>query len=468
MGKELLSSSPETVAEGLRKIVGQDWVIDDASKMQGYLYDETELLLRPKAADHCVVVKPGTPEEVAGILKYANAELLPVVTRGGGTNVVAGAIPTEPSIILSMERLNKVIEIDEKDLMITVEAGVTLMQMMEALKGQGKLFFPVHPGDEGAQVGGMVATNAGGTKAVKHGIMRNHVKALEVVLPTGEIVTMGGKLLKNNMGYDLLNLMIGSEGTLGVITKVTLRLYAKNKYSSTLLVSFDSYEDATNSVPAILQEGITPLAVEYVERVISVKSAEQLGTKWPATKGEVDLMFILEEPTEDLLYSNSERIVGICEEHHAVDTIMAETEKEQRRLLEIRSNAYGPYKDNIADIMDVAVPPSTLPQFCEDVKALGEKYQREIVSLGHIGDGNMHNFILGDHGALPDNYEALKEEIMRTAVKYGGTITAEHGTGKTRRKHMPLQFSPKEIEIMEKIKKVFDPNGILNPGNIID
>ncbi len=467
MGKEMLVESPETVADALKKIVGEDWAAHDSSKTQGYLYDETEPLLRPEASMDCVVVKPANPEEISQILQYANARLLPVVTRGGGTNVVAGAIPTQPSIILSMERMNKVVELDENDLMITVEAGVTLIKLIKVLKKQSKLFFPVHPGDEGAQIGGMVATNAGGTKAVKHGIMRNHVKALEVVLATGEIVTMGGKLLKNNMGYDLLNLMIGSEGTLGIITKVTLRLYAKSQYTTTLLVSFNSYEDATDAVPAILQEGIVPLAIEYMDRVISVKSAEQLGTKWPATKGEVDLMFIIEESTEDLLYSNTERIVGICEEHNAVDTIMAETEKDQRHLLEIRSNAYGPYKDNVADIMDVAVPPSTLPQFFRDVQALGEKHHREIVSLGHIGDGNIHNFILGDHGNLPNNYEELKEDVFKTAIKYGGTITAEHGTGKTRKKHMPLQFSSKEIAVMEGIKRVFDPNGILNPGNIV-
>ncbi|HCR43274.1 MAG TPA: FAD-binding oxidoreductase, partial [Ruminococcaceae bacterium] len=328
--------------------------------------------------------------------------------------------------------------------------------------------FPVHPGDEGAQVGGMVAANAGGTRAVKHGIMRNHVKALEVVLPTGEIVTLGAKLLKNNMGIDLMNLLIGSEGTLGIITKVTLRLYAKNKFSGTLLVSFNNYEDATNAVPDILQEGITPLAAEYIDRIISIKSAEQLGTTWPCSKGKVDLMFIVEEPTEDLLYSNCEKIVDICEKHNAVDSIVADNDKEQRRLLEIRSNAYGPYRNNIADIMDAAVPPSKIPNFFEDVNKLAKKYNREIVSLGHIGDGNIHNFILGDNGKLPENYEALKEDIYKAAVKYGGTVTAEHGTGKTRKKHMELQFPPKEIALMNGIKKLFDPNGILSPGNIFD
>lgn len=468
MNTQLLTQTPQKVVDDLRRIVGKDWSTADPDKTVSYLYDETEPLLRPNADPHCVVVKPGTPEEISAVVKYANRELLPITVRGGGTGCVGGAIPTEPCIVLSMERLNKVVELDEKDLMITMEAGATLTQLLDALKTQGRLFFPVHPGDEGAQIGGMVATNAGGTRAVKHGIMRNHVKALEVVLPTGEIVHFGGKLLKNNMALDLMNLMIGSEGILGIITKVTLRLYGKGKYTSTLLVSFDNDDDAASAVPDILQEGITPLAAEYIERIISVSSAKQLGTTWPCKKGSVDLMFIVEEPTEDLLYQNSEKIVEICEKHHAVDSIVADSEKEQRRLLEIRSNAYGPFKDRVADIMDAAVPPASIPRFFEDVRALTKKYGREIVSLGHIGDGNIHNFILGENGKLPPHYEELKEEIYKAAVKYGGTITAEHGTGKIRRQHLSLQFQPREVELMKGIKNLFDPNGILCPGNIFE
>lgn len=468
MKNELIKNSPEKVIGVLKQISGGDWVTNDVSQMQGYLYDETEPLLRPRASRDCIVVKPGSAEEISEILKYANKEKISVVTRGGGTGVVAGAIPTEPSIIISLERLNKVIELDEKNLMITIESGATLADLLEALSSNSKLFFPIHPGDEGAQIGGMVATNAGGTRAVKHGIMRNHVKALEVVLPTGEIVTLGGKLLKNNMGYDLLQIMIGSEGTLGIITKVTLRLYAKNEYNNTLIISFNTKEDAANAVPEILQSGIVPLAVEYMDRDISKASAKDLGTTWPADKGSVDLIFIIDEVNEDNLYASSEKIVEICEKHNAVDSIVAESTKEQRRILEIRSNAYTPYKNNVADALDAAVPPSTVPKFFNDIKRLSKKYNNNILSVGHIADGNIHNFVMSDNGRLPDNYEELKEEIYKTAIKYGGTITAEHGTGKLRKKNMSLQFNEKEIDIMEGIKKVFDPNKILNPGTIVD
>lgn len=462
MNKEIVSN--------LKKIVGEDWVIDDISKMESYLYDETEKLIRPKAADGCVVVKPSCAEEISEIVKYANEELVSIVPRGGGTGLCAAAIPIKESIILSLERLNKIIELDDKNLMITVEAGVTLADLTEFLNKNEKLFFPVHPGDEGAHIAGMVIENAGGVRAVKHGVMRSHVRELEVVLPTGELVKLGGKLIKNNMGYDLLQMMIGSEGTLGIVTKVTLKLYAKNKYTGTLIVSFNTRENATSVVPKILQEGITPLAIEYIERAIAESAAKHLGTSWPAKNdGCIDLIFILDEATEDDLYARSESIVEICEQNSAVDSIIAETTMDQRNILEVRSNAYTEYKDKIADTLDIAVPPAYVPDFIRDLTEITKKYNTFTLCVGHIADGNIHNFImLDENGKLPEYYDDIKYEMYSTAMKYGGTITAEHGTGKLRKKHMSLQFTEREIKIMEGIKKVFDPKGILNPGTIVD
>ena len=257
----MLNKISEELIASLVDVAGEDWVVSDLSQMQSYLYDETELKIRPVASEECVVVKPGTAEEVSEIVKLANKFMVPVVPRGGGTGLCGAAIPTNSSIVISLERLNKIVEFDEKNIMITVEAGVTLEGLLEEMKKYDKLFFPVHPGDEGAQIGGMVVENAGGVRAVKHGIMRNHIKGVEIVLPTGELVQFGGKLIKNNMGYDLLHMIIGSEGTLGIVTKVTLKLYAKNPNIGTLLVSFNSTEEASDIVPKILQAGITPLAI---------------------------------------------------------------------------------------------------------------------------------------------------------------------------------------------------------------
>lgn len=458
----------EEIINNLKSVVGGDFVISELSQMQSYLYDETETLLRPKACEDCVVVKPGSSEEISKIVKYANEVLIPVIPRGGGTGLCGATIPLKPSIILSLERLNKIVELDEENLMITVEAGVTLASMLERLNKHEKLFFPIHPGDEGAQIGGMVAENAGGVNAVRHGIMRNHIKALEVVFPTGELVNLGNKLLKNNMGYDLLNMMIGSEGTLGIVTKVTLRLYTKTSNTGTLVVSFDDRKDASIAVSKILQEGITPLAIEYMERFVALESAKHIGKVWPATKGSVDLIFILNEATEDDLYERSEKIVGLCEEYNAIDSLIAETTKDQRNILEIRSNAYTAFKENVADALDIAVPPASVPSLIDDLIEIANKYNTITPSVGHIADGNVHNFIMAEDGKLPVYFEDIKEDMYKAAIKYGGTVTAEHGTGKTRKKHMSLQYSEREIGIMQGIKKVFDPNGILNPGTIVD
>lgn len=452
----------------IQRIVGEDWVVTSLDQIKGYLYDETELKIRPTASEDCVVVKPATAEAIADIVKLANEYRVPVVVRGGGTGLCGAAIPTQSSLIISMERLNGLVEFDDKNLMITVESGMTLEGLLEELKQSEKLFFPVHPGDEGAQIGGMVVENAGGVRAVKHGIMRNHIRGLEVVLPTGELVQLGGKLIKNNMGFDLLQMMIGSEGTLGIVTKVTLKLYAKNPYVGTLLVSFNTTEEAADIVPKILQEGITPLAIEYMDREVALEAAEHIGQAYPAKAGNVDLMFILDESTEDQLYEKCERIVEMCEMNNAVDSLIAETSKEQRALLEIRSNVYTAYKENVADALDIAVPPASVPAFLVELDRIAKKYNTIAPAVGHIADGNVHNFLMLENGEMPDYIGDMRNEIYDAAILLGGTITAEHGTGKTRLAHMGQQYSPREIEIMAGIKKAFDPLGIMNPGTVVE
>lgn len=465
----MMNKISEELKTSLVEAIGSDWVVSDLSQMQSYLYDETETAIRPTASEDCIVVKPGTAEEVSEIVKLANQFKVPVVPRGGGTGLCGAAIPTYSSIVISLERLNKLVEFDEKNIMITVEAGVTLEGLLEEMKNHDNLFFPVHPGDEGAQIGGMVVENAGGVRAVKHGIMRNHIKGVEIVLPTGELVEFGGKLIKNNMGYDLLHMIIGSEGTLGIVTKATLKLYAKNPNIGTLLVSFESTEDASDVVPKILQAGITPLAIEYMDREVALESAEHIGQTYPAKMGSVDLMFILDEATEDDLFEKCERIVDMCEDNGAVDSLIAETSKDQRSLLEIRSNVYTAYKENVADALDIAVPSGSVPDMLKDIDRIAKKYNTISPAVGHIADGNVHNFLMLDsNGELPDYLETMRNEMYDAAIGYGGTVTAEHGTGKTRMKHMQQQYTHREIEIMQNIKKAFDPNGIFNPGTIVE
>lgn len=451
------------IIEKLISIAGDDYVISDKSNIAGYLYDETEPRIRPQANEDCVVVKPQSPEEISEILRLANQESVVVVVRGGGTGLCGAAIPTVPSIILSMERFKKIIELDEKNFILTLEAGVTLGEMNEFLKQNNTLYFPCHPGDESAQMGGLVVENAGGARAVKHGVMRNHIKGLEVVLPTGEIIKLGGKLPKNNAGYDIMQLITGSEGTLGIVTKIQLKLYPEAKFSGTLLVSFDDCDKAAEASIQILKAGIIPLSIEYLDRSIALRAAEHLGEEWPLKEGSVDLMFILSEDTEDGLYDISGKIEEVCSEMGALEVLIAESAKDQARILSIRSNTYTASKHSLVDSLDISVPPGFMPELMKNFKSIGDKYNAVIDTVGHIGDGNVHNNIYLVDGEVPPYYEEMKEELYRMAIDGGGTITGEHGIGKTRRKNFPLQFDEVQINLMRGIKKLFDPNNILNP-----
>lgn len=399
--------------DALTEICGATSVLYEMSDIERYLYDETEEYVRPKACEDCIVVRPGTYEEVSEILKWANKELVPVIPRGGGTGACGAAIPTEPSVIMSMERFRKIVEVDETNMMITCQTGVTLASLNEYLaKNVHALYFPCHPGDEGAQVGGMCIENAGGVRAVKHGIMRSYIKGMKVCLPNGDIVQLGGKLMKNNMGYDLLHLLIGSEGTLAVVLEATLKLYPRLEYTGALVCSFNT--------------------------------------------------------TEDALYETAGTIAEICENNGAVGSVIAEDSKQQRNLLDIRSAIYEVYKPVFVDSLDTAVPVANIGDLLKEFDAIAEKYGTTTPRFGHVADGNFHNFILMVDGKVPEWADDMRRDIYKAAIKYGGTITAEHGTGKTRKPYMNLQYTPHVLGIMKSIKKAFDPNNILNPGVIID
>ena len=448
--------------EELRKITGEDWVITKREQMEGYLVDETALAVRPKPADNVVVVKPANSKEISEILKLANSEKTPVFVRGGGTGLCGGAIPTVDGIVLSMERLDKIEEVDKDNLMIVVEAGVTFESMLKAVEDVG-LFFPPHPGDEGAQVGGLVACNAGGSRAVKYGVVRSYVKGLEVVLPTGEIINVGGKLLKNNQGLDLLHLLIHSEGILGVITKVIFRLYPRSASSGTLVISYDTRHDAMDTVPKMLRSGVIPLAVEYVDRAVIEASAEYLGLKWPATKGDCYLIVILTGASEDEVYLQAEQVSDICEKSNAVDILIAERRDEQADILKIRSEIYSAMKDKTADILDVTVPPASVGLIMDKVDEVAKRFNTTIPMYGHVGDGNFHPHLMND---LQDRgmVREVKREVYKETIRLGGVITGEHGVGVVRVPELDLCLDGKTWELMKGIKSIFDPNNILNPG----
>jgi glycolate oxidase len=461
----------EDVIKRLKDICGEASVFTENSDVKPYLYDETELDVRPQACEECVVVRPGSDKEISEILKLANETMTPVVPRGGGTGACGAAIPTQPSIILAMERFRKILDIDKNGLLITVEAGVTLAKLNETLaKETPNLYFPCHPGDEGAQAGGLAIENAGGARAVKFGIMRNYIKGMKVVFPNGEIAQLGGKLMKNNMGYDLLHMCIGSEGTLCVVTEVTLKLQPKQGCYGTMVASFMNPQDAVNAVGEVMNAGIVPLGVEYMDREVALTTAKELEKSWPMNdEGKIDIIFMLEESDDDALYDFVEKISEICEKHNSVGEIIAESSQQQRDILEIRSEMYEVYKTYFLDSLDTAVPVEHVGDLLTEIDRIAAKYHTTSPRVGHVADGNFHNFIMKNpDGSIPEWVDKIRKEYYLAALKYGGTITAEHGTGKTRKKYMELQFSPEIIDLMKRIKKAFDPNNILNPGVIVD
>jgi glycolate oxidase len=455
------------IIDKLKTIVGQRWVITDREQMIDYLTDETSATVKPKPANDLILVKPASSREVSKILKLANSEKVPVFPRGGGTGLCGGAIPTENGIILSLERL-KGIEIDKDNLMAIAEAGVTLKELVEKVEAAG-LFFPPHPGDESAQVGGLVACNAGGSRAVKYGVMRAYVKGIDVVLPTGEQLSLGGELLKDNTGYDLMHLIIGSEGTLAVVTRVILRLFPQVAASATMIVPYDNRHDAIKTVPKILQSGIIPLAIEYMDRLIVEISASSLGMEWPCKEGIGYLMFILEGQNEEDVHAQCERICEICQSYNGLEPVIGETAKEQEKVLKIRSNVYSASKrDLVADALDIAVPPASMGKLMDAIDRVAAKFGTIIPMVGHAGDGNLHPTLIKNlaEGGL-QNLKKAKREIYSEALKLGGTMTGEHGLGKIRIPDVDIFLTKKELELMRGIKEVFDPKGILNPGCIL-
>jgi len=451
------------VVEKLIKIVGSNWLITDNEKMLDYLADETALDIRPKAASELVLVKPANSREVSSILKFANHEMIPVFPRGGGTGLCGGAVPTERGIILSLERMDS-IEIDKDNMMATVGAGVAEGALMDKAEQEG-LFFPPHPGDESAQVGGLVACNAGGSRAVKYGVMRNYVKGIEAVLPTGDVLKLGGKLLKNNTGYNLMQLLIGSEGTLAVITEATLRLYAKTAASATIIIPFNKRHDAIDVVPVLLQSGIIPLAIEYMDRPMVEISAKHLSMEWPCKIGEAYLMIIVDGQSKDETYSQCESISRICQRHRGLEPVIGITKKEQGRVLKIRSNIYLALKRDLADALDIVVPPTSMGKLMDAVDAIATRYDTYIPMYGHAGDGNIHPMLMRElitRGG--ETFKKVRREIYCEAAQLGGVMTGEHGIGKIRTPDVDMFLDKAQIELMRGIKKVFDPNGILNPG----
>jgi glycolate oxidase len=472
----MYSQIDRAVTEKLENIAGRENVIADPDRMFDYGHDEFSLRDISRVPD--LVVKPKTAEEVAAILRLANEHKIPVTPRGGATGLCGGCVPSFGGIVLSLEKMNQILEIDPDNQMAVAEAGVTLRDFEQSIEDAG-FYFPPHPGEESAMIGGMIATNAGGSRAVKYGVIRNYVRGLEVVVPTGEIIHLGGKLIKSSTGYNLLHLFIGSEGTLGVITAATIQFLTKPAVTRSLVIPFAGLEKAIETVPLMFKKKIVPLALEFVPLDVIKISEEHLHKKWPCSQGQTHLLVILDAQSEEEMDRLSQAVAEAALENEALDVFIADTAKKQETVLDIRSKIYEAIKSETIEILDISIPRAEIVGHVKKVQEVSRKYDIWLPTFGHAGDGNVHTHIMKaryENGAvipLPesewrDKSEKVREELYEDCRARGGVISGEHGIGLIKKKYLAFSLDPRQVELMKGLKKVFDPNNILNPGKIFD
>ncbi len=466
----------DQIVQELQKIIGEKNVIIDPEKKLDYSHDEFSL--SDIAEEPEVVVKPETPEEVSEILRLANRERIPVTPRGGATGLCGGCVPLYEGIVLSLERMNRIVEVDKPNQMIVVESGVMLMDFFSRVEEEG-LFFPPHPGDETAMIGGVIATNAGGARAVKYGVVRNYIRGLEVVLPLGAVIHLGGKLMKSSTGYNLMNLLIGSEGTLGIITKAIIQLMPSPQTSRSLIIPYDELKQAIDTVPELISQKILPMAVEFIPKEVIQITEKFLRKQWPVTLGSTYLLIILDATSEDQMDKLSEQVAGICMENQALDVFVADSPSKQQQVLEIRSKIYEAIKAQTLEILDIAVPRAEIAKHVRRVQEVSEKYGIWLPTFGHAADGNVHTHIMkakyegGEIVPLPEEdwkpkFGKVREELYRDCKERKGVISGEHGIGIVKKPYLSYVLEDETIDLMRGIKKLFDPNNILNPGKIFD
>ena len=458
----------ESILGRLKDIAGEEDVLTSSEEIEPYSHDEVaELQHEPEA-----VVKAETSQEIAEVMELATSEHFPVTPRGGGYGLSGGCVPVFGGVVLSLEKMDKILEIDEENLVATVEPGVITGNFHRAVEDVGLLYPPDPASLDSCTIGGNVAENAGGPRAIKYGVTQDYVCGLEAVLSSGEIVQMGGKVVKDVTGYNLIQLMLGSEGTLAVISKVLLQLVPLPGERVDLLVPFSDFAAAAKTVSAIIRSRIVPAALEFMEKD-SIQAVERLLEKEvPFRDAEAQLLITLDGNDSETINADYEKIGEICLEHDAIDVLVADSTQTRDRLWEARrliiEALQGLSPERIMDTQDIVVPRTQLPEFLKQTHAVAEKHALKIISFGHSGDGNVHVNIIKD---MPDEVWRARapqaaDEIYKAAVALGGMITGEHGIGLTRKHFLPYNLDQKQIDLMRGIKDDFDPRGVLNPGKI--
>ncbi len=462
------------IADELRSIVGDSYVIfDDADKLEPYSHDEVpdpRYAHMPEA-----LVRPRTADEIAAIMKLVNREMIPVTPRGAGSGLSGGAVPIYGGLVLMCDRMNSILEIDVANMMVTCEPGVVTSEINEALEGTG-LFYAGYPMSlETCYVGGNVAENAGGGKAVKYGVTSRYVLGMEIVTPTGEIVQLGGKLIKDVTGYNMVQLMVGSEGTLGIFTKIILKMVPEPTASADLLCLFKSTEDAIGAVPKIMTDGgVIPTAIEYMDQQSVRAACDYLNETIPYQQAGAMLLITVDGQDAEVIERDYEAIGEQCFEAGAIEVYVADNSTTSERIWKVRRNIaeafalVSPHQVN----EDIVVPPGQIADLIAAITELSAKYGLMAPSFGHAGDGNMHTRIIKDPEWSMEKWEQtwpkMQAELYAKAAALGGRLSGEHGIGHKRKKGMPAFVSESYLNMLRAVKRGLDPNWILNPGKIFD
>ena len=450
----------------LRQFLNADQVLTEPEDLSVYAFDGTAMLQQMPA---CIVL-PENAEQIVRVLEIANEHEVPVVTRGSGTGLAGGSVPVADCIVLCLVHLNRILEIDERNLTMTVEPGVVTQKIADAASAAG-LFYPPDPGSiKISTIGGNVANNSGGLRGLKYGVTRDYIMALQVVLADGRVLETGTKCVKDVAGFTLKDLFIGSEGTLGVITRIILKLIPPPATKKTMLGLFDSMTDAAETISAIIQRKIIPCTLEFLDKV-TIKCVEDFAKIGLPLDAEAVLLMEVDGHASEVEEQTRE-MMEIARQHRAREVRLAADADEALQLASARRSAFSALARLAPTVVleDVTVPRSELARMVAYIQEVGERHRVQIGTFGHMGDGNLHPTFLTDERDAPqmERVEEAMEEIFEFAVELGGTITGEHGVGLAKKPFLGDALGPVAMHVMRQVKASFDPKGILNPGKIFD
>ncbi|MHC1692877.1 MAG: FAD-binding oxidoreductase [Sphaerochaetaceae bacterium] len=452
----------------LRSLIADPQRVSVGSQVhEDYSHDELHSLVSfPE-----VLVEAKTTAEVSAVMGYAARRHIPVTARGQGTGLVGGSVCMYGGIMLSLQKMNRILELDLQNLVLTVEPGVLLMEIAEYLAPTG-LFYPPDPGEKSATIGGNISTNAGGMRAVKYGVTRDYVRSLEVVLASGEVVELGGKIAKNSSGYSLKDLMVGSEGTLGIITKAMLKLLPQPAVTVSLLIPFTNLEQAIATVPSILKAKQIPTAVEFMQRQVILAASTYLGKPFPDTASDAYLLVSCDGPSRKIVDESLKEIAEIALAHGAVDVLIADTPERQQSVWSARGTFLEAIKASttMMDECDVVVPRDNIARFIAFSHELEHRHGLRLMSFGHAGDGNLHIYALKDNLSDEVWHErllAVFDGMYAQAHAMGGKVSGEHGIGFAKKGYLRGSEPDGVMRLMKGIKQAFDPDNLLNPGKIV-